>query len=105
MLASSTATEPSQCSIKHPEHCRNTNQLVWSAGFDRALRAFSGRARTEHLYNGSPIDREMIEVLGGPPNKPVRWNGRFLFSACRAHSCGEKGAVLLTPAGQIEALA
>lgn len=105
LVASATIAATPRCSVKHPDRCRNTNQLVWSPGFDRAVRAFAGQSRTEHLYDGSLLNREMVEVLGGPPHDPVKWNGRYIFSACRAHSCDEKGAVVLTPTGQIEALA
>src|SRR5439155_26713334 len=49
---------------------------------------------------------ELITVLGGPPDEPKRLSdGAYLFTACQAHSCPEKGAVILSPKGEIIAAA
>jgi hypothetical protein len=46
--------------------------------------------------------KQAREALGGPPDAPLRLkDGSLLFTACRAHSCPEKGAMVIMPSGQI----
>jgi hypothetical protein len=46
-----------------------------------------------------------LNLLHGPPDQPKRLgNGNYLFTGCMAHSCPNKGAVILTRAGRIVAL-
>ena len=104
-LAAAPTGASGDCRLDRIHRCRNTNQLVWSPGFEAAVRRFSGDAKTEHSYDGSRLNRELIEALGGPPDHPIRWRGYYLFAACRAHSCDEKGAAIVSPRGRIEALA
>lgn len=46
-----------------------------------------------------------MEVLGGPPDDPQRIGARYRFTACRHHSCDEKGAAVLEPDGRVVATA
>jgi hypothetical protein len=98
-----TPGEP-QCGLAHLELCRNTNVLAWNKPFVRAVRAFVGSGRASYLYHGSRADQQM-SVLGGPPDDPRRIGMRYRFTACRPHSCREKGAVVLEPGGRIVATA
>jgi hypothetical protein len=48
----------------------------------------------------------VARALGGPPDDPTRTpDGGWLFSACEAHDCPIKGALLLTPDHRIRAAA
>ena len=45
---------------------------------------------------------QIEDVLGGPPDEPRRLaDGGLLFTACRPHSCTEKGAVAFDAHGRI----
>jgi hypothetical protein len=104
LLAAGTAA-PS-CSIAQPTLCRTTNELMWAKGTEPALQTFFGKARGDYLIPDAPVWKQAREALGGPPDAPVRLkDGNLLFTACRAHSCPEKGALVVTPAGQIRAAA
>ena len=104
LLAAGTAA-PS-CSIAQPTPCRTTNELMWAKGTEPALQTFFGKARGDYLMPDTLVWKQAREALGGPPDAPLRLkDGNLLFTACRAHSCPEKGALVVTPAGQIRAAA
>jgi hypothetical protein len=104
-LAAPVSADGAHCSLKNLGACENTNELIWNKGFERALAAFIGNRETEYLYEGGRLTDEVTEVLGGPPDEPIDFDGRYLFTACRAHSCTEKGAAVLRKDGQIDAVA
>ena len=97
-------TPPVVCGLKQPALCRDTNALVWSKGFDRAIHAFVGDRQADFLYKGHSVAEQAIDVLGGAPDDAARIGPYWRFTACRAHSCGEKGAVVLLPDGKIVAI-
>jgi len=45
-----------------------------------------------------------VSSLSGPPDPPQRSGELFRFTACREHSCDEKGAAVLEPGGRLVAL-
>jgi hypothetical protein len=103
MMAASPA--PQACMLAKLEACANTNQLVDDPAFGAALKRFFGPARGDYLYPGGLTSDQAREALHGPPNDAKRLaEGSWLFTACRAHSCPEKGAVILTPEGQVLAV-
>ena len=78
---------------------------MWSKAFLRDLSAFLGDARASYLQHDRLVFDQAQAVLGGPPEAPSRLDdGSWLFTACRAHSCPEKGAVVFSAGGQILAL-
>jgi hypothetical protein len=93
------------CAVTHPATCETTNALVHDAGFRSAVRRFVGKRRADYLYPNGSVADQMIDVLGGPAGSPDRLGSNYLFTACRAHSCGEKGAAVLASDGAIVALA
>jgi len=95
----------SACGLAAPEHCRNTNELAWSPGFQRAVRRFVGRGGGG--FNGDKdAGVSVARALGGPPDDPMRLpDGGWLFSACEAHDCPIKGALLMAPDHRIRAAA
>lgn len=93
------------CGLSNLGACRTTNNLVWDTGFKQALGRFLGDRQASYLYNRSPLSDQAMAVLGGPPDTPVFGGNLYRFTACRAGSCTEKGAVVLTPSGQIMAVA
>jgi hypothetical protein len=102
MLAAATPA----CSMAQPAECRTTNALIWAPGTEAALKAFFGNARGDYLMPGALVWKQAREALGGPPDAPLRLkDGNLLFAACRAHSCPEKGAMVVTPTGKIRAAA
>lgn len=99
-------TPVAHCDTDHISLCEDTNELIWSKGFADQVGAFIGEGTASWLYaNGSRID-QMIEVLGGPPQVRQKvGDDLWLYGACRAHSCPEKGAVIVSSKGDITAAA
>ncbi|MBA3667911.1 MAG: hypothetical protein H0W65_09335 [Sphingomonas sp.] len=82
--------------------------LVADRGFQRAMKAYAGKARTNFRGEDAkePLWDEMKEVLYGPPDPPaILSDGSYLFTACMAHYCIDKGAVVISPKGEIIAAA
>jgi hypothetical protein len=96
-------SDDARCGLRRLDLCRNTNQLVWDVGFQRAIKQFVGARRGAYLYE-SPVSDQVLEVLGGPPDDVQRIGGLYQFTACRAHSCEEKGAAVLQANGRVVAL-
>ncbi|WP_375271365.1 hypothetical protein [Sphingomonas sp.] len=108
LIATAVAVSPApprDCAPARLDACDTTNSLIWSRAFTRDLHAFLGDGTASYLNRNRPVFDQAQEVLGGPPDDPVRLADRsWMFTACRAHSCAEKGAVVLTPAGRIVAV-
>lgn len=102
------AARASGCSMQHLASCSTTNALIRQKGFDTTLDAFLGRAaknRVGYLYRGT-LGAQVDEVLGGPPDdRRDLPDGGHLFTACRPHSCTEKGAVAFDADGKVVAVA
>jgi hypothetical protein len=83
---------------------------VWDRDFDRmdrALKKFAGSARGPYMQVYPPLVSDAIaEGLSGPSDPVVALPGGLrLISGCRAHSCDEKSAVILSSGDKIEAAA
>ena len=105
--AKDAATPPApHCDSDHMSLCEDTNELIWSKGFADKVGAFVGPGKSSWLAdNASRID-QMIQVLSGPPQiRQKVGDDLWLYGACRAHSCPEKGAVIVSGKGQITATA
>jgi hypothetical protein len=93
---------PGHCTLTALQACANTNQLVDDPQFAGALRRFFGDARGDYLQPNAPLADQVAEALHGPPeDRKGLATGDWLFTACRAHSCPEKGAVIVTQTGRI----
>lgn len=95
--------DPPRCALARLDACRTAGELVWDRAFRRAVRAFLGQGNADYLYHGRLADQQFA-VLGGPPETSVRMGDLYRFTACRAHSCDEKGVAVLRPDGTIVAL-
>lgn len=107
MLFSLTVTAPSEgrsyCSLSRPQLCTTTNDIVWDHGFQAELRDFTHDLPSRY-YRSPSFYAQARDLLGGPPDHRRRIGpGRHLFTACRPHSCDEKGAVVVNAQGQITA--
>ena len=71
------------------------------------MKRFAGPAQADALGGSSAsLSEDLLDTLGGPPDEPVKLaDGNYLFTACVAHSCTEKGAIVLTPSGSVVAAA
>jgi hypothetical protein len=80
------------------DFCARTdmNQVVWIPEFERAVHAYFGEERADFFWPDGLISEQMIEGLGGP-QEPLRRlsEGLVIGSACRAHSCQERAAVVI----------
>ena len=104
-MESDAQTPAAPCGLSNPGACRTTNNLFFDPAFEQALGRFLGDHQAAYLFERGPVRDQAIAVLGGPPDAPVLVEGLYRFTACRPHSCSEKGAVVLTPGGQIMAVA
>lgn len=83
---------------RRSDFCANTNmnQLVWEPGFEEALDDFFGAERGDFYWPDGPVSEQVLVGLGGPPNDLERLGGGLVMgSACRAHSCPERAAVIV----------
>jgi len=96
---------PSPCDMKNLGSCPDTNHLVWTPAFTRAVHSFLGRRPATYLGLDYPIADEFINVMSGPPDPPERIGELFRFTACEAHACPDKAAAVLTSDGQLVAVA
>jgi hypothetical protein len=108
LAALAVAVSPSPahrtCALSRLDACTNTNQLFYDKSFGRKVKAFLGKGTADYLYHSS-LGEQQIEVLGGPPDPPTKIGNLYRFTACRPHSCPEKGAVVFDPSGTIVATA
>jgi hypothetical protein len=80
------------------DFCAGTdmNQVVWKPGFERAVHAYFGEERADFFWPDGLIWEQAIAGLGGPPEPLKRLSeGLAIGSACRAHSCPERAAVVI----------
>lgn len=80
------------------DFCANTdmNQLVWEPGFEEAVDDYFGEERGDFYWADGLVSDQVITGLGGPPNDLERLGGGLVIgSACRAHSCPERAAVIV----------
>ncbi len=102
MLIFIAALAAAACTISTPVRCRDTNELIRSSTAQAQVRHFVEGRRGAYLYaRVAGTGDQLIEVLGGPPDRPTKVGPYFLFSACRAHSCDEKGALLIDAKGAL----
>ena len=96
-----------KCNLGDLDACHTTNQLVWAQGFTDKVEKFLGTEPGNFLYSKPNVlaSNDAMEVLGGPPDRPVSVaDGMTLFSACRSHSCSEKGAIFFDVPGNVVAI-
>lgn len=101
-LAFSVPGPAPACSLAQPNQCYATNELVVSRGFEPALRRFIGPGRASWFEPNGDMADQVLMTLYGPGFEPVHLDdGLIQFGACMAHICPERGAVFVTPQGQI----
>jgi hypothetical protein len=99
-LSLSTAWSKDFCSYK------NTNQLSWDPQFPDAIRSFFGELRDTQFSAGQKVAEQALERLGGPPEDLKSLpDGLALAAACKAHSCPEEGATVISCPSTIVAVA
>ena len=70
---------------------------------EEAVVAFFGERRMR-ILNDDPLADQLMTALSGPPFDRIDLgNGYYVYVACRAHSCGERGAVIMDEIGRIVA--
>lgn len=75
---------------------KNANQLSLDKEFTTELTRFFADAKGDYILPGATIAKQALEGLSGPGDDLKKLpGGETLASACRAHSCDEKTAVLL----------
>ena len=93
------------CGLRRPELCENVNRLIDRPDFLRALRRFVGNGRADDDVRFSKY-QVAVEALHGPPEDRAQAAPCLLrFGACVSHFCLNKGAVFMTTAGELRALA
>jgi hypothetical protein len=75
---------------------KNTNSIIWElqkVNFLKSeLPAFKEDFGFKRKNKKSSLDEALMEVLGGPPDESVsRDESSIVLTACRPHSCDEKG--------------
>jgi hypothetical protein len=71
----------------------------------KSIRQEFGRLRGDYYVPGRRVSDQIIMGLGIPnPDRKIS-DGNVLQSGCRRHSCDEKSAVIVTPAGAMLAAA
>jgi len=107
LLMSAPAIAEQSCGLKSPMSCRDTSELMWSKGTEAAIRAFLKGLPGNYLGHRwkTSAGSDAITVLGGPPDDPKPLPGGVtMVSACQAHNCEEKGAMVIDAGGRIAAI-
>jgi hypothetical protein len=87
------------CTIRTPVLCQDANQFVNAGGY-KEIKDFLGDE--PGVTAKSKAFEDMERVLDGPPLDRTDLPGDLsLFSACQAHNCDEKGAVVTRRDGAI----
>lgn len=93
------------CSLRAPDKCTSTGQIVRDSGFRKELAALLAGRRDDLFHSRESTGAQVLEGLGGPPDAPVKLSdGSYLFSACRFQSCTEKAAVIIGNSRHISAI-
>lgn len=80
----------------------DANQLAWDKDFVKGVRTFFGDQKESYFWaNGSLADQALAGIGGPPDTLQSMGEGLVLASACRAHSCDEKTAVVISCPSQI----
>ena len=93
-----------RCAPSNLSTCKDTNELVWDGSFQKEVKEFLFRQHGNYAVRGETVSDQVLDLLGGPPDRPKKLGSATLFGACMVHNCGEKGAALLDPEGHIEAI-
>lgn len=73
-----------------------TNYAVWDERFEPALRSVVPSGQTDLTGTARALIDVILDVLGGPSNLVHGGpGGSTVLSACRQHSCSEKGFLLV----------
>lgn len=105
IMASGPQASAGRCGPTSLPACTTTNDLIWNDEFKRKLKRFLGARKASYLYRNGSLYEQAKEVLNGPPDEPTRLSDKsWIFTACRSHSCPEKGAVVLSSKGDIIAV-
>ncbi|MFD2367668.1 hypothetical protein [Pseudoduganella sp. GCM10020061] len=84
---------------------RDTNSLVWNKAFAAEVKRYFGGSKGYLYWDKATIASQVLAGLGGPPDAIRRLDGNMaIASACRAHSCMEKAAVVIACPATIVAI-
>jgi hypothetical protein len=103
MLLLGASTTNADCELRRPERCGNTNELIHDRAFQVAIGSFVGPSRTAYISRHS-LGHQLVDALGGPPDEPRPLGKAWLFTACVAHECDNKGAAVVERGGRIALL-
>lgn len=85
---------------------QDTNALVWDKAFQGSIRKYFSGRKAFIFYQNATIADQVMSGLGGPPDAFTRIDDKTVIaSACRAHSCTEKAAVVIDCPSGIAAVA
>lgn len=105
LFTASVASAAQSCEMSSIGACANTNALVWAKSFKPALLAFLDKRKVAWLGERQAVARVTQEVLGGAPDDVAKVaDGVLRFSAVRAQSALERGAIFITDTGTIKAI-
>ena len=90
-----------ECSIKNPNVCYDTNELVSSPGFGEAVERFFSGYRGDYVQRNGSAAAQTLDVLGGPPGRRKDIGKLSRFTACMPHNCTQKGIIFVGPSGHI----
>ncbi len=94
-----------RCSATQPRACRDTGDFRSSGGFFESVKRFVGNRQLSDNPRDKIDAREVADALDGPPDTPYQIGPFYRFTACWPHQCMVKGAGIVTPEGQIVAVA
>ncbi|HVY88796.1 MAG TPA: hypothetical protein VG942_08005 [Hyphomonadaceae bacterium] len=114
VAAQAPALAQSACTPLDPAACQPSNPALANIDIGRNILAFLGKEPgllASYPTAKPPVDQwkardDVFEILAGPADAPVMLDkGLMMLTACRAHSCGEKAAMVLKPNGDVAAIA
>lgn len=83
----------------------NSNQLIQDKGFRKNIETFFGKRKGSYFSANGRIAEQAIDGIWGPPDNLKSFGENLvLASGCRAHSCTEKTAVVMSCPSEILAI-
>lgn len=109
MIASTQTGRPPECNIRNIDACEHVHHILWERDFEQALARFFGSVKGRLIRIDSPLlYKQLFDAFTSVniSHRPLKLpDGNRFLEGCLAHFCTQQAAVVMTPKGEILAVA